>query len=396
MIWTRAAITRTAVTGFLVLACGASDQSTDRQADRGIVGDTPVVRSGQAPAVIRVDSIRVVWQSDALARPRSMIALDEHLVVGDPTALHIVSLSDGSARSVGRLGEGPGEFKSIAAVGAFGLDTIAVFDASLHRLSHFSRAGEYLGSRRVSAAPPFVNSIPDGPPLVRLAGGLLWARSENVNLRRPVQVALLWHDLAADTVHVVSAWDDIAWERLDPFIVHRELFPARALVAVGPAGEVAVGDGLDYCLTTFEFGGGGTRRLCRQWQRVPVGAGIRSPDLTLLLDPTQRENLRSLLRQQEIGDYLPSYDVLRFDTDGRLWVRTMGNDLADVHPHILRQRRDLAPAHRAWDVFATDGRLVYTVELPATFDPRVLMVDRAYGLLELPTGEVVIGEALGW
>jgi hypothetical protein len=61
---------------------------------------------------------------------------------------------------------------------------------------------------------------------------------------------------------------------------------------------------------------------------------------------------------------------------------------------VLSRRPDLGPQRRNWDVFDDEGRLGATVNLPSTFDPRVMLNERVFGFLELPTGEVVVGEAV--
>ena len=173
----------------------------------------------------------------------------------------------------------------------------------------------------------------------------------------------------------------------------RELFPTRAIVAIGHEGQIAVGTGLDYCFTLYSLAEERPRRVCRDRERTRIGPGIRSPDASLLPEESDREVLQALLREQEVGEWMPSYDALRIGDDGRIWVRTVGEELADLHPHIRFRRPDLRPSHRLWDVFDAGGALRQTVQLPTTFDPRVLTADRIWGFVELPTGEIAIGAA---
>lgn len=359
-----------------------------------MAGDTVVLTSTGIPEVVRVDSARVLWQSTDLENPRSMVAFGDRLLIGDPTRVHLLSRAGGEVRSVGREGEGPGEFRSISAVGTLGEDTVVIFDSRLFRLSYLSPEGEYLGSSRVPPTVPFVNPPRDGAPLVAYESGFLWTRSENVNLSRPVKVALIWQGVASDTTTVLEVWDDIQWTNVGQFIAPAQLFPSRALAAVERGGRVAVGNGPEYCITIRPAGSERPRRICRDHGRARVGRGIRSPDLELLEGERERELLQAVLKVQEIGEMLPSFDALRFGDDGRLWVRTLGEELAEVHPFIIGRMPELGPSHRSWDVFDREGRLIRTVELPTLFDPRIMMEDRIYGFVELPTGEIAIGEVV--
>ena len=87
--------------------------------------------------------------------------------------------ADGTpAGSVGRQGEGPGEFVQPALVGFFG-DSLVVMDSRLYRVSYFDQAGEFLGS--VSPSPNIEG--PDGTPLrlsTPLRDGTFTARGSSV------------------------------------------------------------------------------------------------------------------------------------------------------------------------------------------------------------------------
>jgi hypothetical protein len=139
-------------------------------------------------------------------------------------------------------------------------------------------------------------------------------------------------------------------------------------------------------------------RLCREWERVAVTRDVRDPDIEELAERydighQDRAIFAALITEQEVSDFRPSYDDLMFDDSGRLWVRTITPEGQDVHPHLAFLVPELAPTHRHWDVFDADGRLLWTVRFPSRFDPRVVDDDIVYGFYELPSGEIVIGEA---
>lgn len=378
----------------LLAACERGQGSTEEtvRVETTILGDTTIVRSSGMPPVVRPDTVLVLWRSDALERPRSMARVGDRLVVGDGTRVHLVPLDGDAPVSVGGEGEGPGEYRAIAAVGVLG-DTILVYDARVMRLSRLSADGAYLASRQITPRVPFVNISRGGEMLVPLGDGVLAIHEENVNLVRPIRRAVLEHALAADSSHVVGAWDGAHWTRIGELIGPRELFPARAILAVAADGRIAYGNALDYCISVSRPAQPAVRRVCRDWQRAQVGDGIRSPDLALLEDERSRQVLESLLRDQQIGPLLPSFDALRFGADGTLWVRTVGDEMSHVHPLLAARVAGAGPERRRWDVFDAEGRLVRTVELPTPFDPRVFGDGRIWGIMELPSGELTIAEA---
>ena len=67
------------------------------------------------------------------------------------------------AGSVGRQGEGPGEFTGPRALGFFG-DTLWVFDARAYRLSYFDSAGTFLGSVTPGVDLGSASDGPASPP----------------------------------------------------------------------------------------------------------------------------------------------------------------------------------------------------------------------------------------
>ena len=80
-----------------------------------------------------------------------------------------------------------------------------------------------------------------------------------------------------------------------------------------------------------------------------------------------------------------------FDEEGRLLVRTLGEELSNLHPFLLEDAPELRPSFRAWDVFDELGRFFTTIEIPSNFDPHVIQSGRIYGFVELPTGEIAVG-----
>jgi len=379
----------------LTWACNSGEASDPVVGTRAEVGDTALLVSSGSPQVIEPTMIHTVWQSGELEEPRTLAYYSEGLLlVGDPTRIHLLPLSGGQAQTLGGKGEGPGEFRSVISVG-FGEDgTLLVLDGALHRLSSFNQSGDLLRSDRISVEPPFLNPTMTGQSLILWHGGLLTTRSGFALPDRIARVALIWYDLEADTAEVLETWEDIQRERQGDFVLSPKVFPPRPIIGLGKGGRVAAGDGLDYCFLLSSIQGQSVTRVCRTWSRAEVTQGIRSPDPDVIEDPSQRDLARRVIDFQDPGEYLPSFDLLRFGEGGEVWVRTIGPELAQVHPMILSRRPDLGPSQRNWDVFDGEGHLRVTVRFPREFDPRVMLSDRVFGFLELETGEIVVGEAV--
>jgi hypothetical protein len=229
---------------------------------------------------------------------------------------------------------------------------------------------------------------------VPLRNGVISLWTENVHTDRPTRTALLWRDLAADTTAVLGSWDGQRWvdyggRMLAPSL----LFGPRVIAALAPDGRFAVGDGVEYCVRLWSVAEGTFRMACREHAPVPIGAGIRSHDLSRIEDEARRESLAGVVRGQEIADHLASFDRLLFDDDGHLWVRTLGPELADVHPYLRSSMLEREPAYRTWDVFDPVGRFVGGVAVPSNFRPQSIESGYIYGFLELATGEITIGRA---
>lgn len=373
-------------------AC-ASDAGAPLRHEVVTAGDTTIVTNEGTPPVTRPDTVVIVWQSPELEAPRSLVRAGDRLVVGDWTQVHVVPLDGSPPRSLGREGEGPGEFRQVASVAVAG-DTIVAYDARLMRLTRMAMDGTLRGVRRVTPREPFVNGGLDATPMVPYADGVLWTRTERVMTTRPPQRAVILHDVAADSDHVVWSGDGEARRRFPSgFFGPARVWGPNAILAIARDGGVAHGDGIEYRVDVVRPDAPSVLSVRREWRRAEVADDVRDADLASVADDRERELLEEMMREQEIPELLPSYDALRFGVDGTLWVRTMGEADGRVHPVVARVEPERAPAVRRWDVFDPDGTLLRTVELSARFEPWALDVDRIDGILELESGERVIAEA---
>jgi hypothetical protein len=379
-----------------MLGCGRGPAAPSSALERSVSGDTVITVAGNVPRTDRLTALDVIWQDTSLKRPRHMLATGDQLVISEDTELHFIDLTNRSVRTVGRPGEGPGEFRSIRAFGAI-RDSIAVYDLALRRLSIITPALSFARTTPLHAYPPFVGVRRRNNVLLAVDEGLLLLLESNPNVSTgdPVRAALVWQSVIGDSSRIVRVWNDVMFHDVPGtrFLIRERLFPQEVVIAVSNDGRFAHGDGMLYCITVESVQvppGYQIQRLCRDWQPPLVGRGIRNVDMHGMRDDSFQRSIRTSLRGQQIPDHLPSYDKALFDALGRLWIRTVPSTLSDIHPSVLERYPILGPTFHYWDVFARDGVLVRTVAFPVRFDVRAITLTHAFGFLELDSGEIVI------
>lgn len=379
----------------LLAACTPSGDVPET-VTRERIGDTTFVsiRAEYEAAEIQVDSVEIIWTSDSLARPNSMIRVGNMLIIGDSPHLHMLTDDGSYLRSVGRAGEGPKEFGMVSALGSLG-DSIIVLDARNLRQEIVTLDGEVVGTHRLNWPDDYVNILREPDELRFLDGGVLRFASQNVRIDEPTRLALIWESLMTDSSAVRREWDDGVWFEVGGVIAYRETFPARAVVAVGRMGRIAQGNGLEYCFTLGELDASAVTKVCRRRERQAVGSGIRGASVTEIpnldeLRPQFRDALTDIFREQEVNEFHPSFTRLTFGTTGDLWVRTTGPEIPDIHAAILFRLPDRQLSHRRWESYAPDGTPRGGVLLPRLFTPHVFGDSEAWGFFELETGEIAV------
>lgn len=381
--------------GLVVSLCACNDAGNLNRVSRQVTADTVVVTTRSSARSLMAARIVVVWQDSSLEWPHSMTFDGEQIVaIADRHAVHFLDLSTGEQRSVGREGAGPGEFQSIQWLTFADDGALVAHDPSLGRLTFLSPSGEVVRVKQFSDGAD-VAYVPS-TNVVYWAGGVLMqttemGRARGIPMPTITGHALRWFDVDADTGSVLDRWPIGEGEVMASFDggrawSPRQLFGPRLIVALGAGPRHASGYGTVYCIDVRSIASGAVQRVCRDGLQVRVGSGIRQPDHDLL-----RDNDRAVIREQAVPEYLPSYDRLLLGHDGSLWVRTLGTEMAGLHPRVLANHPDRGPKERAWDVFDTEGRLACTIWIPMAYQPRVVSLQRVIGFVEMESGEVAIG-----
>jgi len=256
--------------------------------------------------------------------------------------------------SLGREGDGPGEFRRPQRILPFRGDSIVVWDFWLLRITVL---GPQLELGRVESARDAG---------VRLSRDLFWSGDSTFigteyridpddqllgHYRRPMQISRVSFESGRrDSLAMLAGFEGYSFERGDarpPF--------AKSSVAALRGTHVVAGDA-----DAMEFRIHDSSGALRQIVRVPeydlsIPPGQRARELEALLQPGAPPVLRSVRDQMAVPDKRPAYSTLRVDALGYLWAsryRAVGSfDGGEV-----------------WEVFSPEGAWMGSVGTPPRFE----------------------------
>ena len=401
---------RALVAGLVLLGIMGCGHARSNDPDRGAwvgrvdtVGDTITVTTHAgftgAKAPITVDSVVQLGDGVELERPDLIVRLsDGSLLVSDGARLLGIGADGRGAGQLGRKGDGPGEFRSIVGVGVLPGDTIVVMDNGTQRVTWLAADGSYLRSETVPVELFPRGMLPRGQrvPVTgdRFAGGLDVIR-EGV----PAAYAVKWQPAGSDSVRTLASLNGPAFVRAGIGLSPKDLFGGAATMAVAADGRVAYSDQVSYRITVDSAGARQRRKICRDFAPVPVTDAVRHPDVDAMaarlgMRDVERQSLKKMLAGMHVGDHHDATSEFRFGDQGRLWVRIVDSTQAGIHPWLMNRDPSLRPKYYVWDVYGRNGERVEQVRLPSAFDPREFAEDTVWGIVELDTGEKVVGRVV--
>lgn len=258
--------------------------------------------------------------------------------------------------SVGREGDGPGEFRGAQAVWQDN-DSLVVWDDELQRFSVFLLDGTFVRSFQI--APVLMNA----PQVLGFVGAEAHVAYHHVEFDPP-GLAPQWLDhmrytragAVIDTVgrHPYGTYGPIG--RPEDHMAGRTLFEARTVMTTStehvvlsqgdePEFRVLDGDGRLVAIVRWPEGD----RVVRQ---ADVDR-FREERLAESDDPTWRRLILISIDEVPVSDRFPAVRDLEVDDAGRVWVQ--------------RYPRPGAGPVRHWLVFGSDGRIVCRVEMRTGF-----------------------------
>lgn len=260
-------------------------------------------------------------------------------------------------RTVGRPGQGPGEFRSIWWMDGLPGDSLVVVDHLQRRASVFAPDGEPVRSFRLD---PAVGQEAGAVGAGDLVGG------DRLVVEEDVVGPAEGEDRMEIRVHTV----DLEGEEADEvgLFPHVDLGgPQNRGVPLSGWLVVAAGDSLVWAGHTADFqlrgfdAEGTLRRIIRLDRRPEP---VTSRDVEAILEHVgedEGEGFARLLQQTGFADHYPVHGRLLVDELGYLWVERfrLSARLGGAAPQEARE---------AWDIFEPDGRLVATLTLPEGFE----------------------------
>ena len=282
--------------------------------------------------------------------------------------------ADGTPHTaVGGDGEGPGQFRDVTSLVHYGVDSIAVMDRRLRRLTLLDDRGR-LG--RVITLPASMG-VPISLVSASRRGFVL--RSADVDaFDQRAGPTRLWEHVVildesgaiVDTVAAAAGQETFVFELGDAQLP----FAKKSHVAVrGDA--VVIGDAERLQFRVYRIGTAGYSVV-----------RMDGPDLSI--DPVLRREAQSEILQRRappqypdlprvVADAIPvekpAYDRLLIDSEGGVWLREFEAD-------------GEADGPRRWFVFAADGRWNGFMRLPRELEPYQIDADFILGRWEEDTG----------
>jgi hypothetical protein len=314
--------------------------------------------------------------SAELANPQDLGVADDgtvFVVDARPTTIKVFSADGQLARTIGRDGSGPGEFR-VAYIAVLG-DTLVAQDARNSRATSFNwRTGIMLSERRTACCYFFPIGIDgSGRAVIRAMTQSPDSTLPNVQafVRFPVNSAL------ADTVFVPGGgragvsrpWVIREGGRTRMSVVVP--FQPRAFHAIDRSGGFVTGFSSEYILRRSTTGRDTSVLFGREWSPSPVSPAEKSRIVEQRIAEVRADNfgdiaestIRASFDPSYIPESRPAFEGLWVDAAGRTWVRLVNSDAATVQ----------------FDLFDADGRWLDVLSVAAADWPRSTWSPVAFG-----------------
>lgn len=347
------------------------------------LSEAPVVAfgGGASPDVPLAEVVAVV----PLDRGRVAVGMNQQPQV-------LVVESDGTlAATLGREGEGPGEFSRVASVVRLGADSLAVWDPDHRRISVFTEYGDYVRDVDLSTLAPwspvmagnvtvvgaFTYLLPSAPRALVLFGVGLFG--PGMGLRR---VEVPSYRITADGEELAS---------FGPFPGEETYMTDQTGLVPFPFGAdthgVTVGDAL--VVGTAEapelrhYGPDGTLERIVRWpdHDRTVGGPIFTrwndfvDDWLSSMPSGDRRRYRETIEHVPQAERFPAYGAIVASEDGQVWVGEYAGRLT-----LIATPLNVRVPARRWLVFGTDGALAATVRTPEGFQPYAIREQLVWGV----------------
>lgn len=285
---------------------------------------------------------------------------NEHIVVANSGTheLRFYDVAGRHLRSVGREGDGPGEFRALGRILRLAGDTLVVYDSNLRRLSWFSPEGRFLRSASVggdAAIIPLVTGAFDDNSLLAHAGVVFRPGANPTGVSRD---STRYFRVASDGALSDTLGSFLTPERYvggDERMFYVTALPFGLTPTAATAGNgFFYGTGRDPEVGVYDEAGRLTRLVRWREPGRPVTTqdvdAEKAHQLAEASDANWRRRVEAMFAHLPIPETIPFYSSLVVDAGGDLWV---GGFVAPDD------------SSRTWRIFDPEGRLVGRASTPA-------------------------------
>jgi hypothetical protein len=342
-----------------------------RDGDGWLLSSPPALRLGVPRSTVeqQFDRIRAVTR-----------LLDGTVVVADGGSQEIRFFEENGrfTRKVGGSGDGPGEFGRLGSMVRTPGDTLVIWDSRNYRFSFFSPTGTLVDVWTLDldvsglVGAEFVGRLGDGGVILTTPSTLAGADSPGLHRSPRPFVRVGEGDNVVDTLAVLPGFEYAV--TMNGGVISFEIpFARNAYAAVGED-QVFVGYNDRFEIQELDRGGN-VMRLIRypRVERLLTESETAELEAEVLAyidpSPSRRRSIERLFREPPPPDLRPAFSGFLVDTEENLWV-------ADWISGFASPQR--APA--SWFVFAPEGNLLGSVNMPVGFRPMEVGSDYVIGI----------------
>lgn len=282
--------------------------------------------------------------------------------------------------TVGREGEGPGEFTALAQLTAGSGDTLLTYDFEQRRISRFGPDGTFLDTRPLEGLSEsgfaFVEALlPDGRAVYTwwVFGGADGPPPEGEVWRDTISVHV--GGLPGDSARALGRFPGSELVVLQSGETERGFSTTISSPAFGRSTEIAadssgvwIGDTDRFEIRRYAFDGRLEAIVRRTFESPVVDDALvgraMEEELQGADDDNERRTIRRRWEEIPLPVTLPAYESLAVDRAGNLWVQAFEVPGA---------------SERTWSVFTADGTWLGDIEFPDRFRPLEIGDDYVLG-----------------
>lgn len=298
---------------------------------------------------------------------------DGSIAVAMPSEVRFFTPSGSHIGSVGRDGEGPGEFRRLTDVDPLPGDSVMAFDYWLRRVTVYGprRALARTFSLNLTLADQKVHPV-DGRALLAASEWPSWARedAEAGSVRAHKALILLSSSgELVDTLAVVAGTESVLLPAEEGWSDARPLFGKGSHVAVADD-RIVVGtaDFMGYRVLDLE--GRATAIVRAPGYDLTLSATLLDAERAARMEVNPSPAMKEHLDQLPTPERRPAYSNLLVDATSAVWVEEHRGEILNF----------MSPAARRWEVFDPDGAWLGTVELPGRFTVHEINADYLLGV----------------